>query len=419
MPFFAPEHLGPNQSKTPEGFLLCKNVPIARTGAQQYLAGEIDPEIKAGPNGIIVVWREPAEVFASEAIASFEGKPVTVLHPDEPVTPDNWNDLTVGHAQNVRRGEGVQQDLLVADLLITSRRAIILIRPDDKTTNDALTEDKRLSQVSCGYDCDYTQGQPGQAWQLNIRGNHIALVPRGRAGPKCAIQDREPKVADRDKKLSLKDRLLALVKDAGDDPDDPDEKKTTQDAEIASVKSDVAELKTAVKDLAAIVKDGLAEFAKKPDDDEGKTKDNTPGVTEPLPVEQAETGKNPLTGDALRLFMSDAQALAPSVKFATTDAAGGVDSLQRRVLLAAATNTAVAAVIAPVLRGRDVAKLTGDALAVTFDGAAALVKAANTAAQVKAPATPGASTTHDNAGPMTPAQLNAANKAFWGKQGGN
>ena len=30
--------ISPNKTETVEGYLICRNVPIARTGAQQYLA---------------------------------------------------------------------------------------------------------------------------------------------------------------------------------------------------------------------------------------------------------------------------------------------------------------------------------------------------------------------------------------------
>ena len=35
-PMLAPEQIGPMQAMTPEGFLLCKDVPIARTGVMTY-----------------------------------------------------------------------------------------------------------------------------------------------------------------------------------------------------------------------------------------------------------------------------------------------------------------------------------------------------------------------------------------------
>ena len=33
--------ISPNQIETGEGFLICKNVPIARTGTQEYLGREM------------------------------------------------------------------------------------------------------------------------------------------------------------------------------------------------------------------------------------------------------------------------------------------------------------------------------------------------------------------------------------------
>ncbi|HGJ5881032.1 MAG TPA: DUF2213 domain-containing protein, partial [Arsenophonus nasoniae] len=44
-------------------------------------------------------------------------------------------------------------------------------------------------EVSCGYDAQYEQIAPGIARQYEIVGNHVALVPKGRAGIRCAIGD--------------------------------------------------------------------------------------------------------------------------------------------------------------------------------------------------------------------------------------
>jgi hypothetical protein len=71
------------------GFLLCQDVPIARIGTQEYADVEL-PDIEPSDDGIIVVERHEDDVFDPESIASFEGAPVTIEHPREPVTPDNW-----------------------------------------------------------------------------------------------------------------------------------------------------------------------------------------------------------------------------------------------------------------------------------------------------------------------------------------
>ena len=65
--------ISPNQLETGEGFLICRNVPIARIGTQDYLGYEVGkPDTE-----IVTVDRPAEEVFSPAAIASFEGKPFT------------------------------------------------------------------------------------------------------------------------------------------------------------------------------------------------------------------------------------------------------------------------------------------------------------------------------------------------------
>ena len=105
--------LSPNQTETPEGFLICLNVPIARTGTQTYLRSELGFE--DDPTGLVDVIRTEEEVFSAATIASFEGKPATEDHPPVEVTPDNISAYDRGHVQNVHRGTGEEGDLLIAD----------------------------------------------------------------------------------------------------------------------------------------------------------------------------------------------------------------------------------------------------------------------------------------------------------------
>ena len=44
--------LSPNMDRTPEGFLICRNVPINRTGTQIYGAGELNRGPGQGRSGI-------------------------------------------------------------------------------------------------------------------------------------------------------------------------------------------------------------------------------------------------------------------------------------------------------------------------------------------------------------------------------
>ena len=165
-----------NKVKTPEGHLVCLGVPIARTGWQEYGAEEIGVD----GNGIVNVYRDPVEVFAPATIASFEGKDVTDQHPSSMIDPSNFSNYVRGHVQNIRRGEGADSDYLVGDLFIKDAGLISKVEGGQR-------------EVSCGYACDYEplEGE-GKYTQKNIRGNHVAVVPNGRAGSQIAIRDSLP-----------------------------------------------------------------------------------------------------------------------------------------------------------------------------------------------------------------------------------
>lgn len=167
--------ISPNQLETGEGFLICRNVPIARTGTQEYLGREIGLT-GADADQIVTVYRFPEEVFADAALASFEGKPATNDHPPDLIGPDDAAIYEKGHAQNIRRGSGEWADYILADLHIHDRELI-----------DAIQGGKR--EISCGYACEYVRNSDGTYSQKNIRGNHIAVVDRGRAGKLAAILD--------------------------------------------------------------------------------------------------------------------------------------------------------------------------------------------------------------------------------------
>ena len=190
---YTSEKIGKNQSVTPEGYLLCEGVPIARTG--QLIYGPDETPVEVGKDGIAKIERDAEALFHPDTLSSFEGKPVTNDHPDESLGPENFKEHVVGIVQNVRRGEGIDDDLMLADLLIHDKDAI-----------EAVRDGKR--EVSNGYDADYEQIEAGRGRQLNIMGNHVALVENGRCGSRCAIQDRSLDM----KKKSVMDALLRAFK---------------------------------------------------------------------------------------------------------------------------------------------------------------------------------------------------------------
>lgn len=126
-----------------------------------YRAGELG--LEGDPDRPVTVRRYPEDVFDAAAMASFEGKDVTAGHPAESVGPANHAAYSRGHVQNVRR-EG---EYLTADLLIKDAALISDIR------NGVVRE------VSCGYHCRYVM-EGDHYRQQDIRGNHVAVVPRGR-----------------------------------------------------------------------------------------------------------------------------------------------------------------------------------------------------------------------------------------------
>ena len=199
--------LSENISKRePEGYLLCLNVPGARTGIQEYTNSELriqNSELSpTGGNELIPVYRPEEEVFAPETMASFEGMPVTNDHPPDGVDVSNIRALQKGHAHNVRRGSGEESDLLLADLIITDPALITAI----------LEEGKR--EISCGYTYELCM-ENGQYIQRKIRGNHVAVVDAGRAGSRVSIKDRKPVIERRKSimKKSLSKVLARMAKD--------------------------------------------------------------------------------------------------------------------------------------------------------------------------------------------------------------
>jgi hypothetical protein len=177
--FYTDEQLGPRQSLLPSGTLWARDVVVGRTGEQIYRPYEIGVD----GDGLIRVQRDESEVFAPDAMASFEGAPVVLRHPAVDVTPSTWRALAVGHMQNVRRGDPPDDDKLVADLLIHDAKGIAAIRQGG------------WRAISLGYNAKYARDAAGRLRQVDIRGNHCAILSpqeEARCGAACMIGDAMP-----------------------------------------------------------------------------------------------------------------------------------------------------------------------------------------------------------------------------------
>lgn len=333
--FLTTEKISPLKEKTPEGYLLCRDVPISRVGSFEYSAAEVGlPNI----GHAVQVWRPEEQIFNPETIASFEAKPVVIGHARF-ADPDNWREIAVGTTQNVRRGEGDKSDFLLADLLLTDRKAIEAVESGD------------LKEVSCGYDAD-TQETPQGIEQIGIVGNHVALVVSARCSG-C-------KIGDGSMTTSLKTRLRKLFRDGNEDAFNEEvDKLQVQDddapdaapapAPTPTLEERLAKLEVTVAALAK----GLAQ---KPVGD---------ADTPPVPDDDDELIDDP---DA-QAIIGDAEALCPGMKKPVGDAKGGkftrnqIERVMRTALKGAG-----------VKQFGDSSELDGKALDIAFKAAVAMSK---------------------------------------------
>lgn len=123
--------------------------------------------------------RHPDEVFNPDSLNSWGGLPLTLGHPPELVTPDNFQKYGVG---------------TVGDEVDTSINPYIRLVGNVQRSDAIKAIDKGIREISLGYTCDVSEeagtynGEIYTHRQRNIRGNHMAIVPKGRAGSECAIR---------------------------------------------------------------------------------------------------------------------------------------------------------------------------------------------------------------------------------------
>lgn len=163
--------------KTADGYLV-GSVRCARTGCQEYRASELG----LVGDGIVTVYRPESAVFSRDSMATYAGKPVTINHPPEMVTADNWRIYGVGDIGTDIARDG---DFVVVPYKIMDAAAIAAIEAGD------------AREVSMGYttplemsDGVAPDGTPYQAVQVGpIVINHLAIVPKARGGESLRIGD--------------------------------------------------------------------------------------------------------------------------------------------------------------------------------------------------------------------------------------
>lgn len=315
---------------TDEGYLI---VParIARTGIQEYRAFELGLN-DGDPMRIVRIYRAPDEVFSPEAMASFDGKPITNNHPEEFVDASNWKALSVGFARKVAR----DGDYLTAELIVTDKAAIDLIAGGKV-------------ELSNGYTADYDwapgttpSGEAYDAQQKNIRGNHVAIVDAARCGPACRVSDSptEGAIPMADRKVTIDGIPFDLPEAAAAAVDKlASERKAAQDASIAAADA----LAKAQTEHAAALKAKDAEI-------EALKKDViTPDQRDALVEAWAK-----LTADAARMVPN-------------YDHKGKTcDAIRREVIAALAKDEKRKPMIDAALAGRDLASVDAESVKMVF-----------------------------------------------------
>lgn len=342
---FTTERIGPHRERTPEGYLLCRDVPISRVGEFEYTP--LEAGIR-GVNGKVILTRSPEALFSPETIASFEGKPVVIGH-DTFADPSNWKEIAVGIVRNVRQGEGEERGLLLADLLLTDQKGIDLV------------ESGELREVSCGYDAETIDDGGGRGHQEGIVGNHLALVSRARCGSVCSVRD-----GFMAKEKSLKTMLRSIFRDGDEEKfnealDGLEVKACDDEGQPAPAPAPAPEpspadvLKAVVEKLAAIeARLQQLESAKVADDD------TADGDDEPVVDEDTEV----VADEEAEQVLADADELAPGMQKPVGDAKGGhyTRGMLRRVQRNALK-------IAGVKKFGDASKMTGQVLDIAFKAA--------------------------------------------------
>lgn len=389
------EQIGRTRYRTPEGFLFCEGVRVARTGPQLYAPSEV-PDIDPGENRMVVVERDADCLFDPEAVASFTGKPVTIDHPPMFVTPQTWRQMSVGTVLNPRPGEGADAAFLVADLLITDAAAIAAVEAGKR-------------EVSCGYDCEREQIKPGLARAVRMRGNHVALVDRARGGPALIIQDGDSPMAKRTVWDRLRTAFKAKDEAAFNEELEAAESEMKDDDEPQKLVIEVRQPEAAssaeepnkdgaegddpmakMMGMLDTISAGMTALAERIAKLEvGRTAD---GDDDKKDEDEDKSGKamdSAALQDAFLDTKARAEILAPGIRLPAFDAKTSAETtrtliadLQREALAkAAADSTRKAHVVAAIGADVDPAKLTADALPVAFRAASELARAAHNAGQ--------------------------------------
>ncbi|EPN8209742.1 TPA: DUF2213 domain-containing protein [Yersinia enterocolitica] len=162
--------------RTPQGYVIT-TATITRAGPIEYYGHEMGLT-GSDANKKITVIRTLDELSKPETLASFNGLPFTLTHPDDgEVTATDHKDKASGHIANTR----MDGDEIVCDVYLTDSASIETL------------EKTGIREVSVGYEPAELVERDGKFYHINIRGNHVAGVAEGRYGAQCKLNDKKGK----------------------------------------------------------------------------------------------------------------------------------------------------------------------------------------------------------------------------------
>lgn len=189
------------------GFWSIEDNPISKVGVFPYLGSEIGaPE----PDKVYMVYRPEEELSNPETLASFNLVPFI----------DDHEFLGVDGTPAEKKGvQGTTGESATFDYPYLKNN----LRVYSNFLQNQIVQGKK--ELSPSYRCDYEftsgvfDGQKYDAIQRNLRGNHLALVDKGRTGPDVAVLDRYPITNDSAEFIAMEftpeqlEQLRALIRE--------------------------------------------------------------------------------------------------------------------------------------------------------------------------------------------------------------
>ncbi len=169
-----------------------------RDGIYLYMPSEIGIDDGRDPNIPVQVMRPASEVIkAKQRFDELKRLPITIRHPNLFLDHADEKTWTNGQAEN---------PVITTNGIRTLIDCVVDIKNEGIKDYEAGTK-----ELSCGWSGEFVKADNGPCEFLQLFNdiNHIAIVPAGRCGPTCKIND-ENKIGG--KNMTIVDKILNFLK---------------------------------------------------------------------------------------------------------------------------------------------------------------------------------------------------------------